>query len=133
MAATSKPNRLLSGFHERFRQFDCPSSTMRENRLVRWLHAKAIKPITKARPAHAEQIAEAPPKCLSTLEEKLVDRIAQHGSLIRQSGRTIEIDHKRERRVPRHILGPADNELLSLRIEISVTKWRRVDGVEQLL
>ena len=34
---------------------------------------------------------------------------------------------------PRHVLGPAHNELLSLRIEISVTKWRRVDGVEQLL
>ena len=42
------------------------------------------------------------------------------------------MDQQREWRIGREISAPVHDELLSAWIEVSFSKWRRVDGVEEL-
>jgi hypothetical protein len=69
---------------------------------------------------------------MHTLAKELVNSIAQNRSLVRQSRWSIEIDHKRKRRIARQVLGPAYNELFSFRIKVFVPERRRINGIEQL-
>ena len=80
-----------------------------------------------------EQLSKTLPRYLSTLAKEFPDCFAQNGGLLRKARRAIEMDVQRERCVGRNLAGPSDDEVLGVRIQIPLAKWRRVDGVEQLV
>ena len=64
---------------------------------------------------------------MRALAEELVNRIAQNRGFIRHTCRTVQIDHKAQGRITRHVFCPTDDEFLRSWIEIFVAKGRGIN------
>ena len=93
--------------------------------------ANTVRPIRRLVLPRRSSSRRAAGKLLH-VAERLVDRVAQNGCLVRQTSLAIKIDHQSKSKIARQVLGPTDSELLSFSVQVLIAKGRRIDGIEQL-
>ena len=86
----------------------------------------------EACPPTAKEFAQTPAVSFSTLPKEFMNGIAQNGSLVGQTSLAIKIDEQNKRHIARQVFGSADNELLSVSIQVPSAKGSGVDRVEEL-
>ena len=84
-------------------------------------------------PAVTEKLPQLPLIKFITVVEVVADRFLKNSFRLSAIGGLAEVNDQFERFLEIVFLGPADDELLGLRIEIAFMKGGGIDGVEDLL